>query len=281
LLSHPAPGPVPTWTPAQRRLIPEFLWHGAEAYGFRGDGWTGARVARVIEEEFGVSYSKGQVSRLPRELHWTPQVPITRALQRDEGAIERWRTQTWPALKERARRERRPLACVDESGFYLPPGVVQTYGPKGLTPVLPGWQTHDHLAVMGRMTPDGRIYVVVRRESLSGLHTTEFRKHLLGHAGRRLLVIGDGSLSHRRAAVKEFLGRARCRGVQGERLPGYAPDRNPWDPGGGDHLKHVEMRNLVCLGLEELPLQLHWAIGRLRQKPHLVPLFFKAAGLAL
>src|SRR5262249_20699752 len=72
LLSRPAPGPVPKLTPAQRRQLPEFLWHGAEAYGFRGEVWTCARVARVIEEEFGVSYSKGQVSRLLRELHWTP-----------------------------------------------------------------------------------------------------------------------------------------------------------------------------------------------------------------
>ncbi len=64
-------------------------------------------------------------------------------------------------------------------------------------------------------------------------------------------------------------------------MPGYAPDLNPWDEGGWEHLKHVEMRNLVCLDLEELHLQLHLAIGRLRQKPHLVAKFFKAAGLAL
>ena len=43
------------------RLIPDFLWHGAEAYGFRGDVWTCGRVAGVIREEFDVSYSKSQV----------------------------------------------------------------------------------------------------------------------------------------------------------------------------------------------------------------------------
>src|ERR1041385_139812 len=41
-------------TTAQLQLIPDFLWHGAEAYGFRGDVWTSARVANVIEREFGV-----------------------------------------------------------------------------------------------------------------------------------------------------------------------------------------------------------------------------------
>ena len=39
---------------AQKRLIPEFLWHGPEAYGFRGEVWTCGRVAQVLKEEWGV-----------------------------------------------------------------------------------------------------------------------------------------------------------------------------------------------------------------------------------
>src|SRR3954452_201000 len=54
LRSRSSPGHPPKLSAAQKRLIPEFLWHGPEAYDFRGDVWTCARVARVIEEEFGV-----------------------------------------------------------------------------------------------------------------------------------------------------------------------------------------------------------------------------------
>jgi transposase len=87
-------------TEAQRSSIPEFLSHGAEAYGFRGDVWTCARVATVIAREFGVHYHKAHVSRLLKRLGWTPQRPITRAAQRDEEAIERWRNDVWPELKK-------------------------------------------------------------------------------------------------------------------------------------------------------------------------------------
>src|SRR5215216_477531 len=66
LRSHPAPGPLPRLTAQQKRLIPEFLWHGPEAYGFRGQVWTCARVALVLEEEFGVRYHKDHVGRLLR-----------------------------------------------------------------------------------------------------------------------------------------------------------------------------------------------------------------------
>ena len=35
---------------------------------FAGSVWTCARVAKVIEEEFGVAYEKSQVSRLLKRL---------------------------------------------------------------------------------------------------------------------------------------------------------------------------------------------------------------------
>lgn len=280
LRSRSSPGRPPKLSSAQKRLIPECLWHGAEAYGFRGEVWTCARIAQVIEEEFGVRYHKDHVGRLLQELRWTPQMPIRRAIQRDEEAIRRWRAEVWPELRRRARRERRVLVFEDESGFYLLPGLVRTYAPEAHTPVLHEKQTRDHLSVMGGMTPAGKVYTLARQESLNGLHSVEFLLHLLRVAGERLLVIWDGSPIHRRQAVREFVAGTKGK-VWVEALPGYAPDLNPWDEGGWNHLKHVEMRNLVCHDLEELHEQFHLALGRLRQKPHLIQSFFAQAGLRL
>jgi transposase len=280
LRARPRPGHPPKLSPAQKRLIPEFLWHGAEAYGFRGDVWTCARIARVIEEEFGVRYHKDHVGRLLRELHWTPQAPIRRALQRDEEAIRRWRLDVWPDLRRRARRERRVLVFEDESGFYLLPGVVRTYAPEANTPVLREVQTRDHLSVMAGMTLAGKVYTLARQESLNGLHSIAFLLHLQRVAGERLLVIWDGSPIHRRAVVTEFVA-GRGAKIWLEALPGYAPDLNPWDEGGWNHLKNVEMRNLVCRDLEELHQEFHLAVGRLRQKPHLIQSVFAQAGLSV
>jgi transposase len=64
LLARPGPGRPAQLGSDQMRLIPDFLSHGAGAYGFRGEVWTCARVAKIIEEEFGVSCHKGHVSAL-------------------------------------------------------------------------------------------------------------------------------------------------------------------------------------------------------------------------
>lgn len=281
LRAHPSAGHPAKLTAKQLQRIPEFLLYGAEAYGFRGEVWTCPRIAQVIRWELGVSYHKDHVSRLMKELGWTPQVPNTRAVQRDEVAIERWRVETWPELRRQAAHERRTLVFIDESGFYLLPGVVRTYGPKGRTPVIDKWLSRDHLSVMAGFTPEGKLYTLIRPESLSSSHSVVFLEHVLRQAGRRLLVIWDGSPIHRWGAVREFLSGRQGKKVQVHSLPGYAPDLSPWDQGGWHHLKHVEMRNLSCMDLDELHLELHLAIGRLRQKPHLIHSFFAAAGLRL
>jgi transposase len=82
-------------------LVPELLAAGAEAYGFRGEMWTWARIGQLIERMFGVTYHKAHVSRLLKRLAWTPQQPRARAAPRDEDRIAYWRPIVWEALKKR------------------------------------------------------------------------------------------------------------------------------------------------------------------------------------
>ncbi len=280
LRHHPSPGRPPKLSPEQMHLIPDRLWHGAEAYSFRGDVWTCPRVAAVIYQEFGVRYSRSEVSRLLQRIGWTPQVPITRAIQRDEAEIERWRRDVWPQLRQQAHKERRTLVFIDEVGLYLLPGVVKTYAPRAHAPILHEWQTRDHLSVMGALSTEGRVWSLVRQTSLTGLETIEFLLHLLRLAGPRLWIVWDHSPIHRRAEVGEFLAEPVARQVRMAWLPPYAPELNPveylWQ-----HVKHVELRKVACMGLEELHMELHLALGRVRQKPRLMPGFFEAAGLSL
>jgi transposase len=77
---------------------------GAQEFGWEDQRWTRARVARVIEERYGVRFTVPGVWYLLDRLGWSWQVPVTRATQRDEEAATAWRTQTWPAVSHPERR---------------------------------------------------------------------------------------------------------------------------------------------------------------------------------
>jgi transposase len=101
LLARAHTGRPPELADKQKRLIPDYLSHGAESYGFRGDVWTCRRIRKMIQIEFGVSYHKSHVARLLKELQWTPQQPVERATQRNEEAIADWRKQIWSDMKKK------------------------------------------------------------------------------------------------------------------------------------------------------------------------------------
>jgi transposase len=101
-------GPKPRLSAEQMSQLPALLSQGAEHFGFRGDVWTRARVAAVIKQTLGVTYSRTHVGWLLDKIGWSWQKPLTRASQRDEEAIERWRTETWLEVQKKPNRRGEP-----------------------------------------------------------------------------------------------------------------------------------------------------------------------------
>jgi transposase len=87
-------------TDAQRGELLKALLAGALAEGFHTDLWTLPRVGVLIERRFGRRYSESQVWRILVALGFSCQRPDSRALERNDGAIRRWKRNRWPALKK-------------------------------------------------------------------------------------------------------------------------------------------------------------------------------------
>ena|SRR5689334_22008953 len=123
LRSRGKPGPDKQLNPDQLDELEAVLLAGAQAAGYEQGLWTLGRVRAVIVQRFGVQYSEVAVWKLLRELNWSPQKPEKRARQADRQAIERWKTQRWPALMAQAEQEQRVIVFVDESGFSRAAGA--------------------------------------------------------------------------------------------------------------------------------------------------------------
>lgn len=85
------------------RLV-ELLHQGPERLGYETPLWTCARVAHLIAENFEVDYHAGHVWRILRQLRWSVQQPVGRALERNEARIEDWQQRRWPEIKKKPRK---------------------------------------------------------------------------------------------------------------------------------------------------------------------------------
>lgn len=103
LKPKPVPGRPPKLNAKQKDRLVRYLLKGPIAHGYRTDLWTTQRIAELIEAKFGIGYHRDHIGRLMRELGWTHQKPESRAMERDEEAIERWKRREWPRIKKTLR----------------------------------------------------------------------------------------------------------------------------------------------------------------------------------
>jgi len=100
LTAKPHPARATKLNDQQRAELVQIMLRGARAAGFTHDTWTCARVAEVIEREFGIKYDLGHLSRILRSLNFTPQLPQRVAKERDPKAAQGWRRTQWPRIKK-------------------------------------------------------------------------------------------------------------------------------------------------------------------------------------
>src|SRR5262245_24434475 len=84
----PHPGPTPGLTDADLERLAGLLLQGAKAHGWHNQPWTAARVARLIERQFGRRYHPEHVRAiLKRRLGWTSQKPRRKARERNDKEV--------------------------------------------------------------------------------------------------------------------------------------------------------------------------------------------------
>ena len=102
MLLKPHPGRPCKLAEEQQSELVEELLKGPLAHGFSTDLWTCARIGKVIQNVFGVTYEASAVWRLLDRMDWSCQKPKKRAVQRNEQAIETWLKKDWPRIKKHA-----------------------------------------------------------------------------------------------------------------------------------------------------------------------------------
>lgn len=98
-------GRIPSLSEADKARLIALLLEGPERLGYETPLWTCPRVAHLIEKNFDVDYHPGHVWRILRQLNWSVQQPVGRALERDEARIDDWKHKRWPEIKKKLKKK--------------------------------------------------------------------------------------------------------------------------------------------------------------------------------
>lgn len=179
-------------------------------------------------------------------------------------------------FKKKARRQKRTIVFIDESGLSTRPTRARTWAPRGQTPLLHETFNWKSLSIIGGLAL-WRFYFQMHKGSIKGPQVIEFLQHLQRHIAGKMLILWDGAPIHRSRLVKDYLASTRGRIVV-EPLPAYAPELNPVEYMWG-HLKAHEIANLLVTQAWELSFEATAALRRMRRRPSIIAACYSQAEL--
>ncbi len=85
----------------QREVLRQKLCEGPQAHGWDDARWTTKRVRALIGREFGVWQHPDHLRKVLHQLGFSRQKAETRALERNEAAVQTWVETVLPELKKK------------------------------------------------------------------------------------------------------------------------------------------------------------------------------------
>lgn len=283
----PQRGPIPGLSDAQLQRLEALLLPGAKHHGWHNELWTAARVAVVIERQFGRRYHPEHVRKILHDrLDWSSQKPRRKARERDDKEVERGKGDELPRIIREAFARKAHVAFRDESGFQLNPSVRRTLAPRGETPVLEAWDRRDRISAISCVTlspllahPGLYFRLLPVNRNAHAEEVVEFLEELRRQLRGPLTVVWDRHGIHSKSRlVKAYL--AKHPEVVAEDLPAYAPTVNP-DEWVWAWTKYGRLSNLAAQDADELWGRVIDELTDLKFRPDLLNSFIQNAELPL
>jgi transposase len=273
LKARPVPGRPPTLSAEQLgRLYALITGVDPRQLQFEFALWTREMIAELIRREFEVRLSPSAVGRLLRRLGLSPQRPLWRAWQADPEAVERWKTEDFPAIRAQAKKDGATIYFADEAGLRSDYHAGTTWAPTGHTPIVKATGARHSLNMVSAVSAQGRLRFSTYTGSFTAERFIEFCKKLLHDTDRPVYLVVDGHPTHKAKAVKKFVAS-----TDGQLtlfiLPAYSPQLNP-DEWVWKNVKHDRVGRTSVTNTDDFTAKITSALRRLQKKPHLVRAFF-------
>jgi transposase len=278
LRAKPLPGPASALTPELRAKLAAMLKRGPRSFGFRPALWTRGLVRQLVQNEFGIELSEVRIGQILREMNFSPQRPVHKAVQQDPEAVRKWREEEYPKIRDEAEKAGATVYFEDEAGVRSDHHAGTTWAPVGQTPVVESTGERKSVGMVSAISADGGLHFDVFEGRMNSARFIEFCERLMADDGGNVFLVMDNAPYHVAKAVKKFAestgGRLRL-----FFLPTYSPELNP-DELVWKNVKHDQIGKSGLLRGKDMFDAAWKALDNLKKAPEKVKGFFGKPDLA-
>jgi transposase len=272
-------GRKPKLSDKQKRAVRKWICgKDPRQHGFDFGLWTRSIVRQMIRDKFGIRLSLATVGSVLAELQITPQKPLRRAYERDPKAIEKWKSETYPGLKKRARAIGADIFFLDEAGLRSDAPLQRTWGAKGQTPIVHTSGQRQAINAISAVNELGAFWYAVYTGKFNATLFKEFLSDFMRYRRRPVFLVLDGHPSHKAKMISNYIQELHGK-LELHFLPTYAPELNP-DEFVWNNLRQNGTSKSPLKKNESLRDRVAFDLDSIFNDKHLVRSFFRAPSVA-
>lgn len=263
-----------TLSDEQARRIQELIdGHAPEDLGVHAPLWSRRAVRDLIQRESAIAMPIRTVGEYLKRWGYTAKVPRRHARRQAPEEVRRWREETYPALVERARRERAVIFWCDETGVAADEHPRLGYARRGVPATMAVPDSHLRINQISAIRSKGTLRFMTYKGAMDGDRFTTFLARMIRNSTRKIFLIVDRLRVHQKGTVQEWASAHKDR-IELFYLPVAAPESNP-----DEYLNNDLKGNVHDAGLpnsrEELRSRVQHFMRRLAAAPIHVMSYFQ------
>jgi len=240
--------------------------------------WTRAAVRDYIEDQYGICLTLNTMGNYLKRWGFTPQKPVVKAYEQSPVAVKKWLEEDYPALQERAKKEKAVIFWGDETGVTNEIHHGRSYAPKGQTPVVKKVGKKLKINMISAVTNKGELRWMSYTSSMTQNKYILFLARLIRSEKRKIYFIADNLSVHHGKKVKTWVAKHQDE-IELCFIPSYAPELNP------DEYLNRDLKTNLHQGrsprtFEDLKANLKSFMSMLQKTPARVMKYFNSSKLS-
>lgn len=188
--------------------------------------WTRKAIGQLIRERYGVTLAERTMTDYMKRWGFTSQKPMHRAYEQRPAEAHKWKTEVYPGIERRAKREGAEILWGDETGVRNDDVRGRSFAKRGHTPIVRVNNKRYGRSIISAISNRGTMRWMVFKGALNLRLFRRFLERLIVRAHRKVFLILDNLPVHHAKALQPWLLTNSHR-IELFYLPSYSPELNP------------------------------------------------------
>jgi transposase len=197
-----------------------------EDVGIASPLWSRRAVRDLIAQECGVTMPVRTVGEYLRRWGYTAKKPRRHNRRQNPQEVREWLEKTYPAIKERARKEHAEIQWCDETGIAADEYPGYGYAREGQAATMEVPDPHIRINMVSAISNEGTLRFMTYPQTMTGELFIVFLGRLLRSTTGKIFLMIDRLRAHGTPEVKEWVAKHQDR-IELFELPRRAPELNP------------------------------------------------------